>query len=134
MPVEEQVDVKAVAADHDQTGGMQPGAGSQSLASSFVGLVSGGASAISEAERQQVEDDKMRLYQQLDDKVSCCDGHGVGAWCAMSTVVMVMVCLCALSIVVVVMMLEHSVSPCPVYCCGGHDTGAWCASVPCHLL
>ena len=53
--------------------------------------------------------------------VISCDGHGVWAWCALSTVVAVMV-------------LGHSVPLCHVHCCGGHCAGAQCVSMPCPLL
>ncbi|KAL8577573.1 hypothetical protein ACOMHN_044253 [Nucella lapillus] len=75
VPVEEQVDVKTAAAtateDQPKEGGAQLGAGGQGsmhMVTSFVGLAGGGTSAISEAERQQLETEKMSLYQQLDDK------------------------------------------------------------------
>lgn len=67
MPVEEQVDVKTVALESE--GGQAPN--NQALMqSSFIGMVSGGVSAIPEAEKAQFEEEKMKLYQQLDDKVS----------------------------------------------------------------
>lgn len=67
VPTEEQVDVKTVVLEGEQAKeGASPG--SMTMAASFVGLAGGGASAISEAERQQLEAEKMKLYQQLDDK------------------------------------------------------------------
>lgn len=71
VPAEEQVDVKTVALEGEQLKeGTPPGPGGLTMATSFVGLAGGGTSAISEAERQQLESEKMSLYQQLDDKVS----------------------------------------------------------------
>lgn len=78
VPSEEQVDVKTAVLEGDQVKeGTPPGPGGLSMATSFVGLAGGGTSAISEAERQQLESEKMSLYQQLDDKVGvrikgCC--------------------------------------------------------------
>ncbi|KAK7457743.1 hypothetical protein BaRGS_00039204 [Batillaria attramentaria] len=68
VPLEDQVDVKTAALEGEQPkeGGLPaPGL---TMATSFVGLAGGGTSAISEAERQQLEQEKMQLYQQLDDK------------------------------------------------------------------
>lgn len=68
VPLEDQVDVKTAAIEGDQPKeGAAPAAG-LTMATSFVGLAGGGTSAISEAERLQLEDEKMKLYQQLDDK------------------------------------------------------------------
>ncbi|BFZ02552.1 hypothetical protein BsWGS_05591 [Bradybaena similaris] len=64
VPVEEQVDVKTVALESEAG---QP-AKDPAMQSSFIGLVSGGISAIPEAEKAQFEEEKMKLYQQLDDK------------------------------------------------------------------
>lgn len=72
---EEQVDVKTVvlegtAGEQQQKEGTPQGEKpGMTMAASFVGLAGGGTSAISEAERLQVEEEKMKLYQQLDDKV-----------------------------------------------------------------
>ncbi|KAK7109259.1 kinesin heavy chain-like isoform X2 [Littorina saxatilis] len=71
---EEQVDVKTVvlegtAGEQQQKEGTPQGEKpGMTMAASFVGLAGGGTSAISEAERLQVEEEKMKLYQQLDDK------------------------------------------------------------------
>lgn len=69
VPPEEQVDVKTAALEGEQPKeGAAPAPGGLTMATSFVGLAGGGTSAISEAERQQLEEEKMKLYQQLDDK------------------------------------------------------------------
>uniref|UniRef100_A0A0B7AFD1 Kinesin-like protein n=1 Tax=Arion vulgaris TaxID=1028688 RepID=A0A0B7AFD1_9EUPU len=65
VPVEEQVDVKTVALE-GETG--QATKDQTAMQSSFIGMVSGGISAIPEAEKAQFEEEKMKLYQQLDDK------------------------------------------------------------------
>ncbi|XP_076461046.1 kinesin heavy chain-like [Babylonia areolata] len=66
VPSEEQVDVKTASLEGEAPKeGTPPGL---TMATSFVGLAGGGTSAISEAERQQLEAEKMQLYQQLDDK------------------------------------------------------------------
>lgn len=69
VPQEEQVDVKTVALEGEQIKEGTPPEVGLTMATSFVGLAGGGTSAISEAERQQLEEEKMKLYQQLDDKV-----------------------------------------------------------------
>ena len=78
VPVDEQVDVKTAAGEG---GEVKEGAapGNLAMATSFVGLAGGGTSAISEAERQQLEADKMALYKQLDDKVG--RGGRPCGWC-----------------------------------------------------
>ena len=81
MPCEEQIDVKTASLEGEPAKeGTPPGPGGVTMATSFVGLAGGGTSAISEAERQQLEAEKMQLYQQLDDKVwECvCVGGCVG--------------------------------------------------------
>lgn len=70
VPLEEQVDVKTAAVEGEQPKEGAPPGATLTMATSFVGLAGGGASAISEAERLQLEEEKMKLYQQLDDKVS----------------------------------------------------------------
>lgn len=65
VPTEEQVDVKTAAMESDPN---QAAIDQAAMQSSFVGLVSGGVSAIPEAEKAQMEAEKMKLYQQLDDK------------------------------------------------------------------
>ncbi|KAL8587065.1 hypothetical protein ACOMHN_023455 [Nucella lapillus] len=69
VPTEEQVDVKTASLEGEPAKeGTPPGPGGLTMATSFVGLAGGGTSAISEAERQQMEAEKMQVYQQLDDK------------------------------------------------------------------
>lgn len=65
--MEEQVDVKTVALESEAG---QAAKDQVAMQSSFIGLVSGGISAIPEAEKAQFEEEKMKLYQQLDDKVT----------------------------------------------------------------
>lgn len=70
MPRDEQVDVKTAAMEGDSGSSQSMSTIDQAaMQSSFVGLVSGGVSAIPEAEKAQMEMEKMKLYQQLDDKV-----------------------------------------------------------------
>lgn len=69
MPVEEQVDVKTVALESEAGQAGQAAKDQAVMQSSFIGMVSGGISAIPEAEKAQFEEEKMKLYQQLDDKV-----------------------------------------------------------------
>jgi hypothetical protein len=74
VPQEEQVDVKTVVLEgtKEEQAKEAGGAGTAPalhMAASFVGLAGGGQSAISAAERQEMESEKMKLYQQLDDKV-----------------------------------------------------------------
>ncbi|XP_013089022.1 kinesin heavy chain-like isoform X1 [Biomphalaria glabrata] len=68
VPVEEQVDVKTAAMEAEPTAPGQAAIDQAAMQSSFIGLVSGGVSAIPEAEKAQLEEEKMKLYQQLDDK------------------------------------------------------------------
>ncbi|GFN78132.1 kinesin-like protein [Plakobranchus ocellatus] len=69
VPVEEQVDVKTAAMESDPSASPDQAVKDQAtMQSSFIGLVSGGVSAIPEAEKAQMEEEKMKLYQQLDDK------------------------------------------------------------------
>lgn len=70
VPVEEQVDVKtaAMASEGPATPGQVANNNANVMQSSFIGMVSGGVSAIPEAEKAQMEVEKMKLYQQLDDK------------------------------------------------------------------
>ena len=72
MPVEEQVDVKTAAMESERppaATGQPASNNSNVMQSSFIGMVSGGVSAIPEAEKAQMEEEKMKLYQQMDDKV-----------------------------------------------------------------
>ena len=71
VPVEEQVDVKTAAMASDPAASPDQAVKDQAaMQSSFIGLVSGGVSAIPEAEKAQMEEEKKKLYEQLDDKVS----------------------------------------------------------------
>lgn len=63
------MDVKTAAMEAEPTAPGQAAIDQAAMQSSFIGLVSGGVSAIPEAEKAQLEEEKMKLYQQLDDKV-----------------------------------------------------------------
>ena len=54
--------------DPVEPGSKDPAASQALMQSSFIGM-SGGISAIPEAEKAQFEEEKLKLYQQLDDKV-----------------------------------------------------------------